>query len=401
MAQPYPCGGLHRRHFLAGAAALPALAGVQWVSAQEPKVAPGKADAGEKFGAPGPYPGCVVEVRNLAMIRGGRKDRQAIHSALARGMTELTGADDAVGAWRSFFEPGDVVGIKMNPVGNPLANTSSELMLEVIAGLESAGVKKKDILVYERYKLEFMDAGMHKDVPDGVAWDGMGSRYDPLQLDIQGYDPDEFVTMDLVGARQDPKDDRARRSHLGLIITRRVNKIVSLPVLKDHGSGGITGALKTMSHGSVNNVARSHSSPETNVCLQFIPTVASHPIIRKKFVLHIMDGIKAVYQGGPHTRVEHPEWVWENNALLLATDPVALDRVAWRQIDAKRKEKGLAPVAAVGRAAQDADREGFDIRQPQHIILAGHLGLGIYEFDSPRGRRQSIDHRVIEQVSGA
>jgi hypothetical protein len=239
---------------------------------------------------------------------------------------------------------------------------------------------------------------MHKDVPDGIAWDGMGSRYDPLQLDIQGYDPDEFVTMNLIGARQDPKDDRARRSHLGLIITRRVNKIVSLPVLKDHGSGGVTGALKTMSHGSVNNVARSHSSPETNVCLQFIPTMASHPIIRKKFVLHIMDGIKGVYQGGPHTRVEHPEWVWENNALLLATDPVALDRVAWRHIDAKRKEKGLAPVAAVGRAAQDADREGFDIRQPQHIILAGHLGLGVYEFDSPRGRRQSINHRVIEQT---
>jgi hypothetical protein len=45
-------------------------------------------------------------------------------------------------------------------------------MLEIIAGLEAAGVKKKDMIVYERYKLEFMDAGMHKDVPDGVAWDG-------------------------------------------------------------------------------------------------------------------------------------------------------------------------------------------------------------------------------------
>jgi hypothetical protein len=286
-------------------------------------------------------------------------------------------------------------------VGNPLANTSSELMLEVIAGLESAGVKKKDMIVYERYKLEFIDAGMHKDVPDGIAWDGMGTRWDPQQLDITGYDPHEFLTMELIGAGQDPKDDRTRRSHLGLIVTRRVNKIVSLLVLKDHGSGGVTGALKTMSHGSVNNVNRSHSTPETNVCNQFIPTMASHPIIRKKFVLHIMDGIKGVYQGGPHTRVDHPEWVWENNALLLATDPVALDRVLWREIDAKRKEMGLAPVAAVGRAGLDAAREGFDIRQPQHIILAGHLGLGVHEFNSPKGRRHSIDHRVIEQAPGA
>ena len=71
-------------------------------------------------------------------------------------MKELTGADDAVEAWRPFFEPGDVVGIKMNPVGNPLANSSSELMLEVIEGLKSAGVKLKDMIVFERY------AGVHR-----------------------------------------------------------------------------------------------------------------------------------------------------------------------------------------------------------------------------------------------
>ena len=54
-----------------------------------------------------------------------------------------------------------------------------------------------------------------------------------------------------------------------------------------------------MSHGLVNNVYRSHSTPDTNVCNQFIPQVVNHPIIRKKCVLQIMDGIKGVYQGGP------------------------------------------------------------------------------------------------------
>ena len=395
MAKRYPCGGLGRREFLAGAAAIPALAGLH-ASAQEPKAAAGKADPGEKFGVPGPYPGRVIEVRNRAMIRGGVKNRDAIRASLGLAMKELTGADDATGAWRSFFEPGDVVGIKMNPVGNPLANSSNELMLEVIAGLEAAGVKRKDMIVFERYKLEFMDAGMHKDVPDGVAWDGMGTRWDALQLEMDGYDRDEFVAMELVGAGQDPKDERSRLSNLGLIVTRRVNKIVMLPVLKDHGSAGVTGALKNMSHGLVRNVNRSHSSPATNVCNQFIPAVASHPVIRRKCVLQIMDGIKGVYQGGPHTKVEHPDWLWENNALLVATDPVAMDHVAWRIIDAKRKEKGLGPVAAVGKMGLDAEREGFDIRQPQHVALAGNLGLGIFDFQSPLGRRHSIDHRVVE-----
>ena len=252
----------------------------------------------------------------------------------------------------------------MNPVGNPLANSSSELMLEVIEGLKAAGVKTKDIVVFERYRDEFIGAKMHEAVPDGIAWTGLGIGYNAMQIDIKGddlktgnldrvagYDPDEFMVMELVGSGLDPKDDRTRRSHLGLLVTRRVNKLVLLPVLKDHGSAGVTGALKNMSHGLVNNVNRSHSTPDTNVCNQFIPQVVNHPIIRKKCVLQIMDGIKGVFQGGP--AASRPEWTWENNALFFATDPVAMDHVAWRYVDAKRKEKGAA---AGRRRRQDGAR---------------------------------------------
>jgi Domain of unknown function (DUF362) len=402
-------GQIGRRKFLAASAAAPAMALVSssYVSAQEPKAAAGRAASDPKWGVPGPYPGRVIEVRNPRMISQDVKNRTAIHESVARGMKELTGATDSVEAWRSFFEPGDVVGVKMNPVGNPLANSSTELMLEVIDGLKSAGVKTSDIIVFERYRDEFIGAKMHESVPDSIAWTGLGIGYNAMQLDIKGddlstgnldrvagYDPDEFMIMELVGAGADPKDDRARRSHLGLLVTRRVNKIVLMPVLKDHGSAGVTGALKNMSHGLVNNVNRSHSTPDTNVCNQFIPQVVNHPIIRRKCVLQIMDGIKGVYQGGPGA--SRPEWTWENNALLFATDPVAMDHVAWQYVDAKRKEKGLPPVAASGKAGLDPlKREGFDIRQPQHIPLAAHLGLGIFEFKSPRGKRFEIQHRVV------
>jgi hypothetical protein len=244
-------------------------------------------------------------------------------------------------------------------------------------------------------------------VPDRIDGTGLGIAYNGKQVDINGddenssdrkrvtgYDPDEFMVMECVMAGLDPKDDRTRRSHLGLLVTRRVNKIVLLPVLKDHGSAGITGALKNMSHGLVNNVCRSHATPDTNVCNQFIPQVVNHPVIRRKCVLQIMDGIKGVYQGGPGA--SRPEWTWENNALLFATDPVAMDHVAWRYIDAKRKEKGFPPVGASGKLGLDPHQtEGFDIRQPQHIVLAAHLGLGIFDFKSPRGKQHSIQHRVF------
>ncbi len=388
----YPCGGMRRRQFLAAGATAGAAAMLtaNRLSAASTEVATSPVSKAA-LGVPGPYPGKVVEARNPKMIQNDVKDQEAIGTTLGRALMGLTGAEDATEAWRTFFEPGDVVGIKMNPVGRPLANSSSELMLEVIEGLKSAGVKTQDMVVFERYLSEFVDAGMHKDVPDGIDWTGLTKENDPSQLNIAGYDPDEFISMELVHPADDPKDDRTRRSHLGLLVTKRVNKMVLLPVLKDHGSGGVTGALKNMSHGLVNNVRRSHGNAHTNVCNQFIPEVVMHPIIRQKAVLQIMDGIKGVFQGGPFAR--NPEWTWENNALLVGTDPVAMDRILWDYIDAKRAEKGLKPVGSVGKLAFDAEREGFDIRQPQHITLAGYLGLGV--FNKPGEGGTEIDHQII------
>ena len=167
-------------------------------------------------------------------------------------------------------------------------------------------MKSKDIFVYDRYRSEFMAAGYHKIVPSDIRWGGLSPEdSDQFQVDfpthrndpVGGYDPDAFVWMDLIPYGDDPKDDRKYRSHLGKLVTKVVNKIIGLPVLKDHGSGGVTGALKNMSHGSVNNVARSHSTNFTNVCNQFIPQVASHPLIRSKYVLQIMDGTCASTRG--------------------------------------------------------------------------------------------------------
>ena len=382
------CTRILRRHFLAGAAsatvvsaAFPTATGAQVVR-----------DGGGRPGLPGPYPGRVIEIRNPRMIKDGPKDREAIKQSVARGLRELTGADDAVEAWRTFFEPGDVVGIKMNPVGQPLAGTSGELLLEVIEGLRSAGVKPVDIFVYDRFRDNFMEAGMHKAVPEGIKWGGLTPENDDSQLlidwpswrkdPIAGYDPDEFVSMNLVHHGHDPKDDRNFRSHLGRLLTKTVNKVVLLPVLKDHGS--------------VNNVSRSHSTVDTNACNLFIPEVVNHPILRQRCVLQIMDGIVGVFQKGPFG--QNPEFVWEYNGLFFATDPVAMDHLEWRIIDAKRKEKGLPPVAATGKTGLDPlGTEGFDIRQPQHVPLAGNLGLGIFEFPTTPTKpgQPRIDHRVI------
>ena len=201
--------------------------------------------------------------------------------------------------------------------------------------------------------------------------------------------------MDLIPFGDNPKDDRLYRSHLGKLVTKTLNKIVAIPVLKDHGSAGVTGALKNMSHGTVNNVDRSHHTPFTNVCNQFIPQMVSHPIIRDKFVLQIMDGIRGVYQGGPFAW-EGGKYTWEYNAIFFATDPVSLDHVEWDIIDAKRKARTSRrwPPPASRRSTPCRRKASTSASRSTSPWPARWAWAGSTT-KSNKGRRHSIDHKVV------
>ncbi len=410
-----------------------------------------------EFAMPGPYPGRVVEVRHRGAVKPDNSIcADTVHTMMNRGMCELTGRDHAEDAWKRFFQPDDVVGIKVNPVGYKTrpsaigAISSPEVLLEIVAGLKSAGVKPRNIIVFERYATEFRNAGyeplMRTRPMDGVRWYSSSVDGGELQVDIEGhdgqrdrdphvvgYDPDVFVHMGFASPGHDQKDDRRFRSHLSVIVSRMINKLVTIPVLKDHRSAGVTLALKNLSHGLNNNVARSHlahiyrrdgweSGP--NQCNTFIPTAASHLAIRQKATLHIMDGLIGVYEGGPGCW--NRTWAtWPYKGLFFATDPVAMDHVGWDILDAKRAQEGWPPVARMGLvqstpglalstrlAALAAGRpveaatlshagqlleggrgsESFDRRQPEHIILASMVGLGVFD-------AKQIDHRKTDLVA--
>lgn len=383
--------GVDRRAFLAASAAGATLIGGGSPAFGRPIGRPGIRD--DSRGFPGSHPGRVVEVRDPASVIDGEPLIDHVRTMMNRGMTALTGVDEAVEAWRSMFEPGDVVGIKVNPVGMPHAISNHATVLAIVEGLESAGIPRQDIVIFDRYKDQFIQAGYLENLPDGCRWDWAVDSYDEAQLDIARYDPDVFATLDIVHAQpgiHDPKDDRTRRSHVAKVVTQGINKLICIPVLKDHGSGGVTLALKNMSHGLVNNVSRSHGTHDTNTCNLFIPAICSLPVIQEKSVLQILDGLNAVYHRGPGAV---KQYVWSYGALFFATDPVAMDRVCWEIVDAKRVAEGMPPVAEVGKAGKDpTGTEAFDYRQPQHIAGSGALGLGVFD-------TEKIEHRVIEATA--
>ena len=76
--------------------------------------------------------------------------------------------------------------------------------------------------------------------------------------------------------------------------------------------------------------------------------------------------------------------------MMFSTDPVAVDRIGWDIVDAKRAEMGFCPVGQAGRLnINQYGTEGFDRRQPEHIFLAGRMRLGIAD-------KKNITHEKIE-----
>ncbi len=294
------------------------------------------------LGMPGPFPGRVVAVEHPACIVNGQYQPETIQQMMHRGMQELTGAPSWQDAWRALFQKGDVVGIKVSPVGGPKLCSDASVMHGILEGLAAAGLPNSDIIVFNRYRAELLAGGIDKWLPEGIAWEAASPAYSNTQHDMEGYDRNHFMEMALIKPGENLTDPMYRRSYVARVVTQRVNKIINLPVVKHHQSAGVTIALKNLSHGCVNNVNRSHVTSTLNACGVFIPSVVSLPVIRDKAVLHIADGVKAQYHGGPSGR---PQFQWEHKTLYFATDPVALDKTGLEVLDAKRQEVGMASIA--------------------------------------------------------
>ena len=334
---------------------------------------------------PGLFPARVVEVFHPGAIVEKRISQAAVGQMLDAGMKSLTGDTSAKAAWEKFVSPRDVVAIKVNPSSAPATVTSIALLREVIRSLNSAGVPHTNLIVYDRNSNQLEVNGYHTSVPAGVRVVGLDQRWASREGETRpGYDPSVFCEMDCFGERE-------TRSYLATLVSTEVTKIVNLPVLKEHNASGVTGCLKNLAYGSFNNVARTHVDPKTFTD-PVIAVMCSVPPLRSKSVLNIMDGIRAVYHGGPFAW--NPEFVWEARTLLVGTDPVAVDRVELEIVEQKRKELGVPSLwdrnpANLGNGAdmqRSAHRNPF-YREPGHIRTASELGLGTWDLSRIDRRR--------------
>jgi hypothetical protein len=188
---------------------------------------------------PGLYPGRVVQVFAANAIVGNRVSQAVVAAMIERGLKELTGEGSLRAAWAKFVEPSDVVGIKINPSGAPACCSSPEIVREIIGGLESVGIRKENILVWDRYAYEIDIGGYQTLLPAGISIvgieDGVG--------DVSGYDLNIYCEANFFGEWE-------TRSYMANVASNRVTKIINVPTTKDHSASGVTGCLKNLGYGT-------------------------------------------------------------------------------------------------------------------------------------------------------
>jgi len=160
--------------------------------------------------------------------------------------------------------------------------SAPEVLHAVIDGLRQAGVKPRDIVVFDRNRSFIVRAGYDKWLPEGVRWAWASETYEPIQLDMDGYDADCYAELPVIQPGQSPNDRHFRRSYAAKFVTKEINKLINIPVLKHHHSAGVTLALKNMAYGMANNVARSHQNSTLHCTSVFIPAIVDLLPFRQK-----------------------------------------------------------------------------------------------------------------------
>jgi hypothetical protein len=282
-----------------------------------------------------------------------------------------TGQPDIAKAWLSLVSPNDKVGIKISAAGGELFTTHREVVNAIADGLVAAGLSRSNIIVWDRSLGGIKEAG-YRPGSDGYQLKAIAPR--------DGYDPKAIFSAPVLGklvwgdleynpepGKSVPLSDTQNTSnisHFSRITSSEVTKIINAPVMSNTEMNGIAGCLYNVTIPNVDNWRR--FAQGSGFGAGSIAEIYSHPLIGKKVVLNLMDGLLAQYAGGPASQ----PFFSEHHATLYASkDPVALDSVALRKLEEWRKRGSLPPIGRMAAYVQIASQMGLGNSAPEKIVI--------------------------------
>ena len=316
---------------------------------------------------PGLFPGRVALVKNTRSVKDNTIVAQEVYDMIEQSMLSLTGEKKLKKAWRRFVSPGERIGLKVNPVAGKSLSTSHEVVKAVIAQLEESGIERSQLTIWDRREFELTDVGFTTENYPGIRIVGTeqmdknglyygsdGKLYGEHMIDREWFywadvegEYDEYTMPYMVNG--------GKYSYFTKIITQDLDKIINIPILKNAGAT-VTLALKNLAYGSVSNTGRLHAKLWAETCAE----VCAFAPLRDKVVLNIVDGIKGCFNGGPGA---NPQFFCDYHSIITGTDPVAVDRIGYDIVLAKRIAEGLQKEGAASAL--------------NFMVMAEKLALGV------------------------
>ena len=303
----------------------------------------------------------VVEAIGKKVWENDQLNEDAVSELLDQAMMKLTGRASAKEAWRDIVLPDDIVGIKINPLAGPELSTHAIIVDKIVDGLYGAGVLRKQIIIWDRFEEHLLNAGYP------IKQDAADVRTFASDTEGIGYDDEVFYESEKDSVAR--RENESTRSRYSRIVTQQVDVLINVPVLKHHAMAGVSGCLKNLAFGSVDNTRRFHGKPL--YCNPAIAEILEHKVLKEKLVLNIVDGLVASFDRGP---TYHAESAWNYGGLFISTDPVILDVLVLQTVNQKREEMELDSVSKLAN----------------HISTASKLDLGTNTLDQADLRQVEV-----------
>jgi len=311
---------------------------------------------------PAPTPSIVYAVRNPDSIKQYKTNPHIVREMVNRLVMAVTGESDVAKAWGSLVSPSERVGIKISAAGGELFTTHHDIVNAIVDGLAAAGHPRSSIVVWDRSVGGIKEAGYRPSV-DGYQVKAIAPH--------DGYDAKAMQSAPLVGKLVwgdfeyvgdlgkmplfADADATSNVSHFSKIISSDVDKVINVPVMSVSETNGIAGCIYNMTIPNIDNWRRFAQGSRFGA--GSLAEIYANPLIAKKVVFNLMDGLMAQYAGGPQPQ---PNYALPHGTLYASKDPVALDAVALKRLEEWRKRGILRPVGPVA----------------SYIDIASQLGLG-------------------------